>query len=305
MSALMNRISDTGTVKVAVTMGACIAFGVLAVWVALWDNGTVARGLLWAGAWSAVGWFLGFLFGIPRFLSTDTARTPEGPAMEAAKQQLSTAVTAAKNARDAATAAKAALSEAERMATERAQESKDKALKAEIAASQADTAVVDARRNLDEVGAKSTGSRGASLTVNTNLEQISDWLTKIIVGVSLVESQALLLRMRGVATFMARSMIGAGQRMPESAVLVASKADAPASAASAIAAAAKAVSAVDCYEPCGTAMIAPPLQAFHSMESVAYAVMLYFLATGLLGSYLLTRLYLQRVLDEAANQNGA
>jgi hypothetical protein len=42
------------------------------------------------------------------------------------------------------------------------------------------------------------------------------------------------------------------------------------------------------------------------MESVAYAVTLYFLATGLLGSYLLTRLYLQRVLGEAANQqNGA
>lgn len=284
MSGLMKRIDETGTVKVAVTMGVCIAFGVLSVLMALWDNGTVARGLLWAGAWSAVGWFLGFLFGIPRFLSTDTARTPQEPELEAAKRRLAEAEKAAKEVKESKVDKSAA------------------AVKADV--EKADVAVADAQRHLEVVSAKNNNSRGGSLTVNTNLEQISDWLTKIIVGVSLVESQALLQRMHDVATFMARSMIGALHHLPDSAVHAASKPDVPATSGPAVAAAAEAASAV-CRDPCGVVMISPPLQAFHSMESVAYAVMLYFLATGLLGSYLLTRLYLQRILGEAANQNGA
>lgn len=291
MSGLMKRIDDTGTVKVAVTMGVCIAFGVLSVLVALWDNGTVARGLLWAGAWSAVGWFLGFLFGIPRFLSTDTARTPQEPELEAAKRRLA---------------------EAEKAAKEMKESKPDKAaaaVKADV--DKAEAAVAEAQRHLEAVNVKSGNSRGASLTVNTNLEQISDWLTKIIVGVSLVESQALLLKMHGAATFMAGSMVRAGDRVPDlvaAAALASTKVSASVDAASAAAtaaasAAADSASAAVCRDPCGVAMITPSLQAFHSMESVAYAVMLYFLATGLLGSYLLTRLYLQRVL-EAANNGG-
>jgi len=268
MSGLMKRIDETGTVKVAVTMGVCIAFGVLSVLMALWDNGTVARGLLWAGAWSAVGWFLGFLFGIPRFLSTDTARMPQEPELEAAKRRLAEAEKSAKEVKESKVDKSAAAAKTD---VEKA----------------ADAAVADAQRHLEAVSAKNNNSRGGSLTVNTNLEQISDWLTKIIVGVSLVESQALLQRMHEMATFMARSMIGALHHLPDSAVHAASKPDVP----PAVAAAAEAASAV-CRDPCGVVMISPPLQAFHSMESVAYAVMLYFLATGLLGSYLLTRLYL-------------
>jgi hypothetical protein len=44
--------------------------------------------------------------------------------------------------------------------------------------------------------------------------------------------------------------------------------------------------------------------ALGSMESFAYAIMLYFLATGLLGSYLLTRLFLQRALANAVRLDG-
>ena len=47
---------------------------------------------------------------------------------------------------------------------------------------------------------------------------------------------------------------------------------------------------------------AKSLGSFGAMESLAYAVMLYFFATGLLGSYLLTRLFLQRALANAASQ---
>ena len=60
--------------------------GFFAVAVSLYDAGTVWRGLMWAGAWSASGWFLGFIFGIPRYLSTDTARKPAALTPDAAKK---------------------------------------------------------------------------------------------------------------------------------------------------------------------------------------------------------------------------
>ncbi|HEY8881057.1 MAG TPA: hypothetical protein VIN03_26025 [Roseateles sp.] len=153
-----------------------------------------------------------------------------------------------------------------------------KATSADQAAAVADAAVEAARHKEAAAGNDATAAPRASLTVNTNLEQISDWLTKIIVGVSLVESQTLLVQMRHVAAFMAQSM--AGERSV--AAWMASKGAAAANAASA------------------AASQATNLASFASVEPVAYAIMLYFLATGLLGSYLLTRLFLQRALDNAA-----
>ncbi|HEX2570692.1 MAG TPA: hypothetical protein VH877_14140 [Polyangia bacterium] len=53
------------------------------------------------------------------------------------------------------------------------------------------------------------GQRGAySLRVNTNLEQISDWLTKILVGVGLIQLQSLPKQVSYLAEFIARSMGG-------------------------------------------------------------------------------------------------
>lgn len=46
-------------------------------------------------------------------------------------------------------------------------------------------------------------ARASGMTPNTNLEQISDWLTKIIVGVGLVESREIAASARRMATFMA------------------------------------------------------------------------------------------------------
>lgn len=55
----------------------------------------------------------------------------------------------------------------------------------------------------------SEGQRGAySLRVNTNLEQISDWLTKILVGVGLIQLQTLPKQVNILAEFIARSMGG-------------------------------------------------------------------------------------------------
>lgn len=335
------------TEQVALTMGFALFFGVFAVFVSLWNEGTIWRGLLWAGAWSAVGWFLGFLFGIPRFLATDTARTPGATAGDQAQQKLAAATEAARlrrleaeqattahaaadqaaqekatalgQAQQAATDAAAALAaqpgdtvlqqasdEAARAATaaqtasDAARQTADAAARtmqeAEAAAAQAGEAVEAAQRAVTAAAASPAAPR-ASLTVNTNLEQISDWLTKIIVGVSLVESKALLDQMERAASFMARSIAPAEKMLAST--------DSSAAAAAAAAAASAASSAVDGLAAAASAAAAfkvhaKDLAAFASLESVSYAIMLYFLVTGLLGSYLLTRLFLQRALANAA-----
>lgn len=353
MAGIVERISDSapdvGAVKVALTMGFALLFGVLAVCVSLWGNGTIWNGLLWSGAWSSVGWFLGFLFGIPRFLSTDTARTQGAPGMEAARQHLSAEMVATTTLRATAESALNVLREAEASAKEQQQKADDAsrlseaaeaaaasdpsdaalkadaesktrsavaALEASKAASQkaadtgaraseaanaaknADTALEAMKRKVEAEAATASAARGSSMTVNTNLEQVSDWLTKIIIGVSLVESQSLLAKMNGAATFMARSMVKTGQAMP------CPNSPAPGFGETLSAASDAAVDAAAVIGDQGCNAVteaARALEPFYSMESFAYALMLYFLVTGLLGSYLLTRLFLQRVLDNAAN----
>lgn len=81
--------------------------------------------------------------------------------------------------------------------------------------------------------------------VNTNLEQISDWLTKIIVGVTLVELKTVVQQLEETAKLIAASLGG-------------------------------------------------PVRL-----SFAYSLMVYFFVAGFLGSYLLTRLYLQGALERA------
>ena len=120
MTNIVERIAgntpDNGTAQVAVTMAAALAFGVFAVFVSLAANGTVWRGLLWAAAWSSVGWFLGFLFGIPRYLSTDTARRPGAGSLESAKKDLATATANATTLREAANKAETDQGDAEKEA---------------------------------------------------------------------------------------------------------------------------------------------------------------------------------------------
>lgn len=354
MGTLTDRIisntPDKDTEQVALTMFFTLFFGVGAVFVSLWGQGTIWRGLLWAGAWSSVGWFLGFLFGIPRYLSTDTARTPGASALERAKKETTAAVDAAKgrveeadaaattkataeaDANDKARAARQAADAAAQAAAKLSAQPQDPALKqaaeaatqaaskaaqerleaaasakagaeraqaARAAASQADAAAEAAKRKEATASTDATAGPRASLTVNTNLEQISDWLTKIIVGVSLVESQTLLEQMQRAATFMAKSMarpdeVAAWMNSPAAAV-----AKAAASAIEAASAPASAASGPATFQATTS------LASFASMESVAYAIMVYFLATGLLGSYLLTRLFLQRALDNAATRDAA
>jgi hypothetical protein len=104
---------------------------------------------------------------------------------------------------------------------------------------------------------------------------------------------------------MARSMMKVDWTEPAalSAPSLVAASDIASAATSAAASAAAAASALSASGVAGAA--ARDLASFQSTESFAYAVMLYFLVTGLLGSYLLTRLFLQRALDEAATSRDA
>lgn len=150
--------------RVANAMASALILGLIAV--AIGASSRWVAALLWAGASSAVGWVIGFLFGIPRTLASDSATPPAG------------------------------------------------------------------------------GSGQPHAGTNTNLEQISDWLTKIIVGVTLVQAGPVLAHLDQAAQLIAESLGGANQK------------------------------------------------------SFAYALMLYFAITGFLGSYLLTRLFLQPAFDK-------
>lgn len=325
-NALSVRKEDTGTKAVAVTMAWALIFGIVAVFAGLWGSGTIWRGLLWAAAWSSVGWFLGFLFGIPRFLSSDTARTPASSAADGAHQQAASAQAEALLKRqdaDKATAdcqaAAAALAKLQSVVP--APDPADPELvKAQAELETLRQAVTNARAAADLAAAQAQGkatnavqvrasggvSSAVSLSVNTNLEQISDWLTKIIVGVSLVESQALLARMHDAARFMAQSMGGGADLSAEAIRIAAAQVSTSASTAASDAAAA-AVSTASSPAAASAASAAQQIvarvhdpAAFASAESMAFALMLYFLASGLLGSYLLTRLYLQGKFAQAA-----
>jgi hypothetical protein len=89
--------------------------------------------------------------------------------------------------------------------------------------------------------------------VNTNLEQISDWLTKIIVGETLVELKPAMERIESAAILIGESLA--------------------------------------------------------NKKSFAYAILVYFSTSGFLGSYLLTRLFLQRAFSEVirseTNESGS
>lgn len=188
--------------------------------------------LLWAFACCAVGAFLGFIFGIPRSLSSDTARTTvPGQAHAPDTGKTKAAASKAATGQDAADKGKAS------------------------AASAAGANPTGVTVNPEEPGKvdgqaaplpQAALSRAPSTAVNTNLEQISDWLTKIIVGVSLVNSEKIGANMITASKEMASSFGGA------------------------------------------------------PMNSLALAMLTYFSVIGLLGGYLLTRLYLQRAFEALA-----
>jgi hypothetical protein len=251
--------------------------------------------LLWGIACCAVGSFIGFIFGIPRSLSSDTARNTvptEDAALVTAKSKAAASIAAFnaasremekaadavreadKNLAIASAKAEHLLAEADKTQTDADARTRSVKAQQELEGIQTKKREVDltaleksktvksaqeqAQRDQDAVAAmiQARGApqgntqygRGPSTAVNTNLEQISDWLTKIIVGVSLVNSENVGLAMSTAAENIALS-IGGG---PEK-------------------------------------------------KSLALAILVYFGVTGVLGGYLLTRLFLQRAFDTAGS----
>ena len=218
-------------------VGVAMIIALIAGCVFVFFGSSPCAGLLWAGACSAVGWFLGFLFGIPRSLSSDNFRValPVG----AGSSQSTAQIAAAKDAADKAATAKAATDQ-DAAATDAATKGPaDKAAADQSSGTTQSSAAGDSTQG-------TTNSPWPSTAVNTNLEQISDWLTKIIVGVTLVEIKPAIERLDNAASVIAGSL-GTGA----------------------------------------------------DYKSFAYALLIYFSTSGFLGSYLLTRLFLQRAFSEA------
>jgi hypothetical protein len=294
MNNFGSRHTDTDAKLVSLFALIALVFGCLSLIFAIDPApGTRSAGLLWAAACCAVGCFLGFIFGIPRTLSSDTARTMV-PLREGTIERTFAKVTdsrqkaehasaeknlAAAGAQQCAQALKEAAAKAEQARAAADNGSGDKTLLAQLAYAQQELADAqkrkqaadkmleekimtvsaadeEAKKDQDELAAlyqanetpdKARDGRGPSTAINTNLEQISDWLTKIIVGVSLVNSERV-----GTAMWQAATQIGLS------------------------------------------------LGSGASKTSLALAIIVYFSVVGLLGGYLLTRLFLQPAFNAAS-----
>jgi CheY-like chemotaxis protein len=71
--------------------------------------------------------------------------------------------------------------------------------------------VASPKTNEENRAADNLGQSSYRMQVNTNLEQISDWLTKIIVGVGLIELRRLPEVLTSISTFLAKGVDGTFQ----------------------------------------------------------------------------------------------
>jgi hypothetical protein len=230
---IVGKAADS-TERDARTVGVAMLFalGIGTVAIVCWNPPFWAAALLWASASTAFGMLLGFLFGIPRVLSKTGAPPSGGQNGQGANGQKGQKG-GANTGGQAAVAAPAG--------------DQNNASLANNTPPGADKDNGSGHLDGTQKEADKAGQAQGSTGVNTNLEEISDWLTKIIVGVSLVELQAGLAQLEKAAQMIAQALGGKSQ------------------------------------------------------ESFAYALMVYFSISGFLGSYLLTRLYLQKAFREAGS----
>jgi hypothetical protein len=151
-----------------------IGIAVLVIFVGVAANWTTA--LLWGVACFSCGAVLGLVFGIPPL-----AKTPAEASAPAPK-----AVTAPANAALASPAANANAAEASPATAPAAASTPAAAAATPAPAEPASTAAGSATATAAGKTAQ-PAAPGSTYGVNTNLTDISDWLTKIIVGVGLVQ----------------------------------------------------------------------------------------------------------------------
>jgi hypothetical protein len=185
----------------------------------------------WCIAAFSGGCLLGLLFGIPKALRDPVSARPQGQQTNISKSQSSQATIADKETADKIAADKAAADKsaadkaaaagkaaADKAAADKAAADKaaaDKAATANKAA--AEGAAADQRAT---VGDHTSPPRSSPYTTNTNLEDISDWLAKILVGLGLAQLGQIKSLVTQTGTYAAHSIDPA--QVPSTAPLAAS-----------------------------------------------------------------------------------
>jgi hypothetical protein len=130
-------------------------------------------------------------------------------------------------------------------------------------------------KRIGQVEDEGARQKKSTYGANTNLTDISDWLTKIIVGVGLVQLGKIRALLKSAATFVAAGLVDSKK----------SNADA----------------GVPVNAPLGNAGAAGPINNpapnTVNLSSIALGIILYFLVVGFLSSYLLARIWLPRLLE--------
>ncbi|HEX6522423.1 MAG TPA: hypothetical protein VF070_20805 [Streptosporangiaceae bacterium] len=204
-------------------MSSMVLFGAGFVFVGFFvysSNGPHLRflgiGFLTACAAFVVGCMVGLIVGIPRFVSSGAMRHD----MEARRAAARTAPRAAAAAVPTATVARTVAGAHQGHPTPHAQPAAD-------AAAVASQVVTTPEGNGVTVAEATTDQPefvpSSQITPSTNLAEISDWLTKLLLGAGLVELTRLGRPLTSLANSIARAMQGipAGANPPEASVVVA------------------------------------------------------------------------------------
>lgn len=146
LEAVTDARSDRDRIAKSVLISLLIALGAGLLLAALHNVHFWTTSLLWAGACFAIGFLIGFLFGIPRTLQARNDDAPTQP-----------------------------------------------------------------KSNNEKNDEENALGRGFGQRVNTNLEEISDWLTKILVGLGLSEIRFVPAKLQSAATYVSAGLGGAGE----------------------------------------------------------------------------------------------
>ena len=178
--------------------------------------------LMWGTACFACGAVLGLIFGIPPYVETNpttnsttstnsaTRNSSANGSLSAAKADLDQAnkgvETAQKNADDAVAAQKAGPKDSN--GTQK--DLDDNATKAKQDLETLKGKQADAQKKVESL--TPSADHNSAYGVNTNLTDISDWLTKIIVGVGLVQLGKIRGQLKDAANFVARGLVGSSSK---------------------------------------------------------------------------------------------
>ena len=173
---------------------------------------------MWGTGCFACGALLGLIFGIPPYVDVKpmVSNTQDAP-LRKAQTDLESAKKADATAQETLTAAVKARDAGPQRNSTATQADLDIGVKnAEQSAVSTKTKVATAQAALDslqkgsgkETEGDDTQSKRPTYGVNTNLSDISDWLTKIIVGVGLVQLGKIRGQLKDAANFVAGGLVG-------------------------------------------------------------------------------------------------